>query len=58
MFKTSGCVYMYQNINEKFKQPNILWQLSKGKQGSAISGVVETECIEFIRERPSRDPLV
>ena len=49
---------MYQSINEKFKQPNILWQLSKGKQGSAISGVVETECIEFIRERPSRDPLV
>ena len=30
---------------------NILLQLSKGKQGSAISGVVEKECPEFLRER-------
>ena len=30
-------------------------QLSKGKQGSAISGVVERKCIEFTREHPRRD---
>ena len=34
-----------------------LLQLSKGKQGSAISGVGERECIAFMREHPSRDPL-
>ena len=37
---------------------NNLLQLSKWKQGSAISGVVEGACTEFMRERPCRDPLV
>ena len=37
---------------------NILLQLSNWKQGSAMSGAVEGECIEFMRERSSRDPLV
>ena len=37
---------------------NIPLQLSKWKQGSAIRGVVERECIEFMRERPSMEPLV
>ena len=35
---------------------NILLQLSKGKRGSVISGVLERECIEFMKERSSRDP--
>ena len=37
---------------------NILLQASKGKKDRAISGVVEGECIEFIREPPSSDPLM
>ena len=37
---------------------NSLLQLSKGKQVSAISGVVERKCIEFTREHPARDTLV
>ena len=40
------------------KTCNILLQVSKGKQDRAISGVVEGECIEFIREPPSSDPLM
>ena len=43
---------MYQSIIEEFKQScNILLQLSKGKQGNAIIGVVERECVESMRER-------
>ena len=47
---------MYQSITEEFKQMtwNIFWE----KQGSAISGVVEREYTEFMREHPSRDSLV
>ena len=37
---------------------NSLLQLSKGKQGSAISGVVERKCIEFTRENPVSDTLL
>ena len=37
---------------------NSLLQLSKGKQGSAISGAVERKCIEFTRKHPARDTLV
>ena len=55
MFET-GCICSKVSLrNSSFK---ILLEISKGKQGSAISGVVERECIEFMRERPSRDPLV
>ena len=50
---------MYQSIIEEFKQAVMfLLRLSKGKQGSAISGAVERKCIEFMRECPCRDPLV
>ena len=27
-------------------------QLSKGKRGSVVSGVVERECIEYMKKRP------
>ena len=55
MFET-GCICNKVSLrNSSFK---ILLQLSKGKQGSAMSGVVERECIEFMRVRLSRDPLV
>ena len=37
---------------------NIFLQLSNWKQDSAMSGAVVGECIEYKRERPSRDPLV
>ena len=30
----------------------------KGRQGSAIIAEVEKECIEFMKESPSRDPFV
>ena len=43
-------MYMYQSIIEELNL-HFLLQLSKGKQGSAISGVVEKECPEFVRER-------
>ena len=48
---------MYQSIIEN-SPCNILLQLSKGKRDSLISGVREREFIEFMRERPSRDPRV
>ena len=48
---------MYQSIIEEFKQ--MTWNIfCKGKQGSAISGVVEREYTEFMREHPSRGSLV
>ena len=50
-------MYMYQSIIEELNL-HFLLQLSKGKRGSVISGVVERECIEFVRERRSRDPRV
>ena len=30
----------------------------KGRQGSAIIGEVERECIKFMKESPSRHPFV
>ena len=47
---------MHQSITEEFKQMtwNIFWE----KQGSAISGLVEREYTEFMREHPSRGSLV
>ena len=45
---------MYQSIIEELNL-NILLQLSKGKRGSVITGAVERECIEFMRQRPARD---
>ena len=55
MFKTSSCICTKVSLNSTC---NILLQLNKGKQGSIISSAVERECIEFMRERPSRDPRV
>ena len=37
---------------------NNVLQLSKWKQGSTISGVVERACTEFMGEHPGKDPLV
>ena len=56
MFKTSSCICT--KVSLRNSTCNILLQLSKGKRGSVISGVVERECIELMRERPSRDPHV
>ena len=56
MFKTSSCICT--KVSLKNSTCNILLQLSKGKRGSVISGVVERECIEFMMDRPSRDPCV
>ena len=56
MFKTSTCICT--KVSLRNSTCNILLQLSKGKRGNVISGVVERECIEFMRERPSRDPRV
>ena len=51
------CLHMYQSIIEEIKQ--MTWNIfCKGKQGSAISGVVEREYTEFMREHPSRGSLV
>ena len=54
MFKTSSCIYT--EVSLRNSTCNILLQLSKGKRGSVISGVLERECIEFMKERSSRDP--
>ena len=49
---------MYQSIKE-YKQPVMFYfQLSKEKEGSAISVVLERKCSKFITERSSRDSLV
>ena len=56
MFKTSSCICT--KVSSRNSICNTLLQLSKGKQGSVISGVVERKCIEFMREHPSRDPRV
>ena len=56
MFKTSTCICI--KVALRNSTCDIILQLSKGKRGSVISGVVERECIEFMRERPSRDPRV
>ena len=56
MFKTSSCICT--KVSLRNSTCNILLQLSKGKRGSVISGVVERECIELMREHPSRDPRV
>ena len=47
MFKTSG--YICTKVSLRNSACNILFQLRKGKKGSAISGVVKRECIEFVR---------
>ena len=48
---------MYQSIIEEL---NLLYSFvgNKGKQGNVIIGVVEWECIEFMRECPTWDPQV
>ena len=56
MFKTSTCICT--KVSLRNSTCNILLQLSKGKRGSVISGVVERECIVFMREHPNRDPHV
>ena len=56
MFKTSSCICT--KVSSRNSNCNIFLQLSKGKQSSVISGVVEREGIELMRERPSRDPCV
>ena len=56
MFKTSSCICT--KVSLRNSTCNILLQLSKGKRGSVISGVVERECIEFMRERSRGDPRV
>ena len=58
MFKISSCICTIEEVSLRNSTYNILLQLSKGKRGSVISGVVERECIEFMTERPSRDPHV
>ena len=58
MFKISSCICTIEEVSLRNSTYNILLQLSKGKRGSVISGVVERECIEFMREHPSRDPHV
>ena len=56
MFKTSSCICTTKvSLNSTC---NILLHLSKGKRGSVISGVVERECIVFMRQHPNRDPHV
>ena len=56
MFKTSSCICTKESLRNL--TCNILLKLSKGKQGIVISGVVERECIEIMREQPSSDPHV
>ena len=56
MCKTSSCICTKVSLGNS--TCNILLQLSKGKRDSVISGVVERECIELMRERPSRVPPV
>ena len=56
MFKTSSCICT--KVSLRNSTCNILLELTKGKRGNVISGVVERECIELIRVRPSRDPRV
>ena len=58
MFKISSCICTIEEVSLRNSTYNILLQLSKGKRGSVISGVVERECIEFMTERFSRDPRV
>ena len=56
MFRASSCIctkVSLRNLN-----CNIVLQLSKEKQGNVISGIVERESIEFMREHPSRNPHV
>ena len=36
---------------------NVLLQLDKEKQGSAVSGAAEKECSNFISESPSKNPF-
>ena len=56
MFKPSSCICTKASLRNSFC--NILSLLSKGKQGSVISGLVKRECIEPMRERPSSDHRV
>ena len=56
MFKTSSCICTKVSLRDSTY--NIVLQLRKGKPGRVINGIVERECIELIRERPSRDPRV
>ena len=56
MFKNSSCIYTEVSLRDS--TCNILLQLSKRKRGNVISDVVERECIELMKERPSRDPCV
>ena len=56
MFKTSSCICT--KVSLRNSTSHILLQLSKRKGGSIISGVVERECIEFMREHPSMNPRV
>ena len=56
MFTTCSCICT--KVSLRNSTYNILLQLSKGQRDSLISGVVERERIEFMRERPSRDPRV
>ena len=56
MFKTSSCICT--KVSLRNSTCNILLQLSKGKRGSVIKGIVEREYIELMMERPSRDPRV
>ena len=55
-FKTSSCICT--KVSLRNSPCNILLQLSKGKRGSVISRAMEREFIEFMRERPSRNPRV
>ena len=57
MFKISSCICTIEEVSLRNSIYNILLQLSKGKRGSVISGVVERECIEFMTERSSRDRI-
>ena len=54
--KTYGCICTIDFLRNSIW--NILLKVSKRKQASEITGVVERECIEFMRECPSKDPLV
>ena len=51
MFKTSSCIFTIV-VPLTNSTCSIILQLSKGKRGSVISGVVERECIEFLGDRP------
>ena len=56
MFKASSCICT--KVSLRNSTCNILLELTKGKRGSVISGVVERECIELMRGRPSRDTRI